>query len=118
MIKKEYDKLDWKERFVYLKDIPFDAKDLDQEGSKFQIVRFLPKTRIKPHYHKKTTEIFYIKEGKGVIKFNHEEFEAKKDDIFLCQPGDMHEVINDNDEELVLLIFKTNEEPDDLYWEE
>ena len=118
MIKKELKNLYWKERFVYLKDIPFDENDLQQKGSKFQIVKFQPKTSIKPHYHKKTTEIFYVRSGEAIMKFNNEEILAKKDDIFLCQPNDVHEVINNSDEEFVLLIFKTNEEPDDLYWEE
>lgn len=118
MIKLKYDNLDWKERFVYMKNVPFDEIDLNQKGAKFQIVRFLPKTRIEPHYHKKVYEIFYVRSGEGVIFFNGEKHDAKKDDFFLCQPNDVHEIINDSDEEFVLLIFKTNEDPEDIFWTE
>ena len=108
--------LNWKERFTYLKDIPFDEKDLNCSGSKFQIVKFKPNTFIKPHYHKKTTEIFYIREGNAVLKLNNKEFKCKKDDFFLCEPNDVHEFINNTNQDLIVLIFKTNEEENDIYW--
>ncbi|MCK4670298.1 MAG: cupin domain-containing protein [Nanoarchaeota archaeon] len=46
-----------------------------------------------------------------------EEFRCKLDDFFLCEPGDVHEIINDTPEDFVILIFKTNEEDDDIYWQ-
>jgi len=110
--------LNWTERFTYLKDIPFNEKDLNCKGTKFQIVKFKPNTSIKPHYHKKTTEIFYIRGGKGILRLNNQEFNCKPDDFFLCEPNDMHEFINNTEEDLTILIFKTNEEKDDIYWKE
>lgn len=109
-------KLDWKDRFIYKKNILFDAADLHQPGAKFQIVRFLPHTKIGPHYHKRVREIFYIQAGQGIIIFNGKHYSAKTNDIFLCEPKDIHEVINDSNEEFVMLIFKTNEDPTDITW--
>jgi len=110
-------KLNWKDRYTYVKDIPFDENDLKCKGSKFQIVKFKPNTNIKPHYHKKTIEIFYIKEGEGILKLNKKEFKCKPDDFFLCEPNDIHEFINNTNKDFTILIFKTNEEDNDIFWE-
>lgn len=116
MIKFQFGDLEWKKRFVYMKNVPFDEVSLNQKGAKFQIIRFLPNTRIWPHFHKNVCEIFYIRSGKGTLIFNGEKYQAEKDDIFLCQPNDIHEIINDSNEELVILTFKTNEESGDIFW--
>ncbi len=113
---KNLAKLDWKDRFTYVKNIPFDENDMKCKGAKFQIVKFKPNTSIKPHFHKKTVEIFYIKSGNGILKLNKEEFRCKPDDFFLCEPGDIHEFINNTKEDFVILIFKTNEEKEDIFW--
>lgn len=105
------------DKVAYEKGIIFNGVDLKCKGSKFQLINFKPKSNVKPHYHKKTTEIFYIKEGRGIIKLNNKEFSCKKDDVFLCEPNDMHEFINNNNEDFIILIFKTNEEEGDIYWE-
>ncbi len=115
MIKLKFSKLDWRRRYTYFKNVPFDEKELKQ-GIKFQIIRFLPDTRVGPHFHKKLTEIFYIKKGKGTIIFNKQKYEAMEDDIFLCQPKDVHEIINNSDGELIILNFKINENPGDIFW--
>jgi len=109
--------LKWMDRFTYLKDVPFDEKDLNCKGSKFQVVKFKPNTSIKPHYHKETNEIFYIRKGSGMLKINNNEFRCKPDDFFLCEAKDMHEFINDTNEEFIILIFKTNEKENDIFWE-
>jgi quercetin dioxygenase-like cupin family protein len=117
MKKRNLDELEWKDRYTYVKDIPFNEKDLNCKGAKFQVVKFRPRTSIKPHYHKKTYEIFYVRSGSGMLNLNGQEFRCKPDDFFLCEPGDVHEFINDTDDDFVILIFKTNEEEDtDMYW--
>jgi quercetin dioxygenase-like cupin family protein len=117
MKKSSLNELDWKDRYTYVKDIPFNEDDLCCKGAKFQIVKFKPRTSIKPHYHKKTIEIFYIRSGTGVLRLNDVEFRCKQDDFFLCEPGDVHEFINDTDSDFVILIFKTNEEENtDMCW--
>lgn len=113
---KTLNSLAWEERFTYIKNIVFNEKDLGSLGAKFQIVKFKPQTKIEPHYHDKVHEIFYIKSGQGQIVFNGLTHQVKADDIFLCQPGDVHAIINNHKEELVILIFKTNEDENDIKW--
>ncbi|MFH1650364.1 MAG: cupin domain-containing protein [Candidatus Woesearchaeota archaeon] len=110
------DKLEWHDRFTYVKNVPFDEKDLNCKGARFQIVKFLPHTKIEPHYHLKTHEIFYIQSGHGMLKLNNKEFKCAPNDFFLCQPGDVHEFVNDTNKEFVILIFKTNESSEDIMW--
>lgn len=107
----------WHDRFTYIKNIVFNEQELNQAGSKFQIVKFKPHTKVKPHYHDLVSEVFYIRSGQGRIVFNGEIHTVHTDDIFLCQPGDVHEIVNDHDEELVILIFKTNENTNDIRWQ-
>jgi mannose-6-phosphate isomerase-like protein (cupin superfamily) len=116
MKKRNLDDLKWGKRFTYLKNVVFDNRDLRQKGAKFQIIRFLPNSKIGPHYHKKVTEIFFILKGSGEFVFNGRTFKGKKNGIFLCEPGDVHEIINKNSRELVILIYKTNENPKDIFW--
>ncbi len=106
----------WKDRYSYVKDVPFDERSLRCAGAKFQIVKFRPHSGIRPHYHKKTCEVFYVQGGRGLIGLNGKKFRCKPDDFFLCEPGDIHEFDNDTDGDFVILIFKTNEGENDIYW--
>ncbi|MBI5412339.1 cupin domain-containing protein [Candidatus Peregrinibacteria bacterium] len=118
MKKKSLQKLTWSDRFTYVKNVVFEADDLGQPGARFQVVKFKPGTIIKPHYHKKTYEIFYIHSGQGSLRINQEKYPLKKDDIILCEPGDRHALENTGKKDLVILIFKTNEVPDkDIFWD-
>ncbi|MBI2665160.1 cupin domain-containing protein [Candidatus Woesearchaeota archaeon] len=108
--------LSWSKRFTYIKSIPFTENNLRCKGAKFQVVKFLPYTSIKAHHHLATTEIFYVRSGRGILKINNQEFRCQKDDFFLCEPNDIHEFVNDTNEEFIILIFKTNEQEGDIYW--
>lgn len=108
--------LNWEKRFTYKKVIIADEKTFNNKGSKFQIVSFEPHTRIPPHYHKKTVELYYIRHGSGRIILNGKEFVINRDDMYLIEPTDSHEIINDTDGFLTILIFKSNEEENDIYW--
>lgn len=117
MKKSSLEELTFKSRYTYFKNVPFSADDLACPGTKFQVVKFKPQTDVKPHYHKKTYEIFYVQSGKGLLRLNDEEYRCKPDDFFLCKPYDVHEFVNDTDQEFTILIFKTNEpEESDMYW--
>lgn len=117
MKKGSLNKLKWKDRYTYVKAVPFTEKDLKCKGSKFQIAKFKPGVSIGSHYHKKTHEIFYVRTGNGILKLNNKKFRCKPDDFFLCQPGDVHEFINDTKKDFTILIFKTNEKENaDMFW--
>ncbi len=110
-------KLRWQNRFTYIKHVVFEAHDLGQKGSRFQIVRFKPGKAIAAHYHKKAYEIFYIHSGGGSLQMNGRNYRIKRDDIILCEPGDRHGFRNTGRRDLIVLIFKTNEIPNkDIYW--
>jgi quercetin dioxygenase-like cupin family protein/2-polyprenyl-3-methyl-5-hydroxy-6-metoxy-1,4-benzoquinol methylase len=109
--------LEWEERFGYLKNVPFGEKELNCQGSKFQIIRFEPGSILGPHHHLETTEIFYVIRGNGIIRINGKEIMCEPGDFMLCKPGNVHEVINDREEEFVVLVFKTNEKAGDMHWD-
>lgn len=116
MIKKNLNQLKFRKRFDYLKNIIFNEKDLKQKGTRFQVIKFLPGKGIKPHYHKKVCEIFCVKSGKGIFIINGKKYKAKENDVFLCQPGDVHSITNNSRSDLVMLIFKTNESGNNMVW--
>ena len=108
--------LKWEKRFTYVKNVVFDGKDLHRPGARFQIVRFKKGRRIAPHYHKQTTEIFYVRSGRGTVTLKGKRFKAEKDDIFLVEPLDVHEIENKGKNDLVILIFKSFEGRNDIFW--
>ncbi len=116
MKKLHFDELEWQNRFTYRKNVVFDEMTLRQPGAKFQIVKFAPKTNVAAHSHRDVVEIFYVLQGRGTFTFNGIANAAEPGAIFLCEPGDSHAIANDGDDELVILIFKTNEDPEDIRW--
>lgn len=105
---------EWVERRGYSKKILLTEDEIKSEGNLVQIVKVNPHTQIKPHYHKQTIEIFYILKGNAILFFGDRKIEAKPGDVFLCEPNDVHGVINDSNEEFSLLVFKINEKEDDF----
>ena len=107
-------KLRFKNRFEYLRSIVFDEKALRQYGAVFEIVKFPTGRKNKKHFHKTTTEIFYIRKGKGIIMIGSKKHLVKEDDIILIPPKRSHQVINNSKKDLLILIFKTNGAKNDL----
>ncbi len=104
---------EWLERKGYFKKILLTEGEIKSEGNLVQIVKINPHTEIKPHYHKQTIEIFYILKGNAILFFGDKKIGAKPGDVFLCEPNDMHGVINDSDADFQLLVFKINAKEDD-----
>jgi len=109
------DKKEWLERTGYSKKILLNENELKSSGHLVQIVKTEAHTDIKPHYHKQTIEIFYILKGNAILYFGDYKFRTQPGDTFLCEPGDIHGVINDTDEEFSLLVFKIDAQEDDRY---
>lgn len=116
MKKLNLNKLNWEKRYSYLKNVLFTEKDLNCVGSKFQVVKFLSGESIEQHYHKRTYEIFYILEGRGIVTMNGKDYLVGPNNMFLCEPKDKHGFNNTGSKDLIVLIFKTNEPKDDIYW--
>lgn len=116
--KMSLEKLDWEERFTYLKNVPFAREELGGGEVKFQIVKFKSGAVLEPHHHKETHEIFFVQNGEGIIEINGERMECKPGDFVLCKPGDVHGFENMGRGEFVVLVFKPKEGgSEDIYWD-
>jgi quercetin dioxygenase-like cupin family protein len=101
----------------YIKKIIFTEKDLGSKGNRVQIVITKPGNIVKPHYHKKQTEVFCILKTAGaILKINKRSIRTKPGDIFICRPENIHSVVNNTEENIETLVFKTNYEENDTYW--
>jgi mannose-6-phosphate isomerase-like protein (cupin superfamily) len=47
------------------------------------------------HYHKKSTEYYYVLNGSGTIKLDDEEIDLKKGDLLTINPGVKHQAKGD-----------------------
>lgn len=85
-------------------------------GNIVQIVNIGPGQEVKPHYHARQTELFYILRGTAHLSIAEKKFEAKAGDVHLCRPTDVHSVKNAGSEDFEILVFKTGWEEKDSYW--
>lgn len=96
---------------VLLKDI-----DLISSTALSQLISISPKTNVKNHFHKKSTEIFYFLSGMVVFNINNQETICNPGDLLVCEQNEMHEVRNESDNEAKYLAIKTQVD-DDTFWE-
>jgi quercetin dioxygenase-like cupin family protein len=106
---------EWEDKEAYSKKILFTEDDLKSRGNIVQVVKFLARSSVKPHYHKQTKEIFYILKEGGIIFIDNKQFRAKNWETLLCEPGEIHAMINDTDEEFRILVFKINAKENDFF---
>lgn len=103
----------------YLKHLLADENALGQKGCLAQLVCVAPRDTVAPHHHKVQTEFYYVLKGGATFTFNGERVEAKPGDAFVCEPCDVHSIINGSyGEDFLFLVFKTNFAEGDIYWEE
>ena len=110
------DEKEWLHRQGYSKKILLSEDDLKSEGNVVQVVRNEAHTEIKPHYHKQMTEIYHILTGNAVVFCGDLRVRAHPGDTLLCEPGEVHGLINDTDKEFVFAVFKINAKDDDMTW--
>jgi len=101
----------------YKKKVILDEKDLNCKGTLFQIIKINPKTEIKPHFHKKMTEVFFILKGNAIIFIEGKDYRLEPGDALVCHPGEVHGAKNDSNKEFEYAVFKTNVEENDSFWE-
>jgi len=100
----------------YKKKIMLGENDLNCKGTLLQVVKIKPHTKIKPHFHKKMTEVFFILKGKAIIFIESRNYKLKPGDTLVCYPNEVHGAKNDSNEEFEYIVFKTNVEKGDSYW--
>ncbi len=59
----------------------------------------------KPHTHEGADKIYFVLEGRGMIRIGDEEKIVEKNEICLAQSGFIHGVKNTSNERLTLLVF-------------
>ncbi|MBU0569374.1 cupin domain-containing protein [Patescibacteria group bacterium] len=103
----------------YSKTIIFTQDDFGNDGHMLQTVTIPPKTKQRVHYHHKQKEVFYILEGECLIYVNGKEYLSKSGDVFICNPGDKHNLWNKTNKNFKLIVFKIDmPESEDTVWEE
>lgn len=106
----------WLKRQGYFKKILLTENDLKSKGNVVQIVKNEAHTEIKPHYHEQMKEIYHILEGNSIVFCGSTRVRAKPGDTLLCEPGEVHGVVNDTDKDFLFVVFKIDAKDDDMYW--
>ena len=106
----------WLERQGYSKKILLTEDDLRSKGNLVQVVKNEAHTEIKPHYHKQMVEIYHVLKRNAVVFCGETRVKAQPGDTILCEPGEVHGVVNDTDEEFQFVVFKINAKDDDTIW--
>jgi len=66
-----------------------------------------PKVEIEPHTHKEEEEVYYILEGKGLMKVDGDEREVGPGDTILTLKGSTHSIKNIGNVRLRMVVFTT-----------
>ncbi len=103
----------------YLKHLLADENTLKQSGCLAQLVSVAPEDTVAPHHHKAQTEFYYVLKGEATLTFNGKRYKARPGDAFVCEPGDVHGIVNNGSkgDEFLFMVFKTGFKKNDIYWE-
>jgi len=117
MNKNNLSDIKWEDRFEHQKSIIFNEDDFNSKGTKLQVIKIKPGGKIKPHFHKVRTEVFYVLSGKGMIKLDEKDLDCSTNDYLLCQPNTVHAFTNTSDVDFIVAVFRTNDPGDsDMLW--
>ena len=71
----------------------------------FSQASFAPGQTASAHAHQDMWEVFFVESGSGVIRIDTQEYPLLPGNCAVVEPGEVHEVINNSDSELVLTYF-------------
>lgn len=100
----------------YDKEVLVEKVDLLSNNALVQYIIMKPHSKVVPHYHEKTTEIFYFLEGEGEFNIEGEVVKPKTGDVLVCEVGETHSTDNNSDSQWKYLAFKTHNDKNDLFW--
>jgi len=106
----------WVQADGYRKNILMTENEIGVKGSLTQIVVVEAGSQVKPHYHKRTSELIYVIEGDCLFTVNDRTFPLQTGDLLLTEPGDIHSLVNDGPSAWQALVFKINAVADDSFW--
>ncbi len=91
------------------------AKPLGAQKLGYRMVILPPgKTGWPFHYHRVNEEMFFILEGKGVLRYGEKMYAVKPGDVIACPPGKdrPHQLTNTSSEPMRYLAVSTKESPE------
>lgn len=106
----------WEKRSGYSKIVLLNQKDLQSKGNLVQIVSSDPHTEIKPHYHEQMKEVYHVLKGNAVVFCGDTRIRVQPQDTILCEPKEVHGIVNDTDEVFQIVVFKMDVKEDDIHW--
>lgn len=109
---------DWVQGNGYRKQILVKGDDLNQPGALIQKIIIAPEEKVPLHYHKATTEAFYVLKGQGIMTIDDRVFYLKPGDLLTCEPGERHDAENPHNQAFEYVVYKTNAVENDSYWVE
>jgi quercetin dioxygenase-like cupin family protein len=112
------DQLEWILADGYYRKILLSEEDLQSPGNLVQLLKVEAGSRIPPHHHQRTTEVFYVLKGQSVLFVDKNYSTRRPGDTILCRPMETHGIVNNSDNDFVLAVFKLDATEDDTYWEE
>ncbi|AUT02910.1 cupin [Nostoc sp. CENA543] len=71
----------------------------------FSQARFAPGQKAAAHAHQDMCEVFFVEAGAGIIFINGQEYPLLPGNCVAVEPGEIHEVVNNGTNELVLTYF-------------
>ena len=69
----------------------------------------------KAHGHNEIDETFYFIKGNGTMIINNKEYDAPEGSVFLCEPGELHNIRNDSEVPIKIVFIKGEYKPDDKF---
>jgi mannose-6-phosphate isomerase-like protein (cupin superfamily) len=73
--------------------------------TKFAQAYFPPGRKARAHAHSDMFEVFLIESGSGLIHVEGNEYPVEKGSCISVEPGEVHEIINNGKEDLVITYF-------------
>jgi quercetin dioxygenase-like cupin family protein len=71
----------------------------------FSQATFAPGQIAGAHFHQDMCEVFFVETGEGIIRINGQDYPLKKGSCVAVEPGEVHEIVNNNSTDLVLTYF-------------
>lgn len=111
------EKKKWQDREGYSKKIFFEDKKRNQLGTLVQMISIKAGEKVKPHYHKKQTAMFYFLNSNGYFTINNKRVNIEKGDVLVIEPNDKHSSVNNTNENFEFIAFIVDYTADDIFWE-
>lgn len=71
----------------------------------FSQATFAPGQTAAAHAHQDMSEVFFVSSGEGLIRIDHQDYHLAPGICVSVEPGEIHEVLNTGEENLVLTYF-------------